>query len=154
MSKLKSPLCIDVSEILALPEGEYCEITIHQQVAGIDSPETLSSNKADITAELKIIKIKKGIYLMISGVVMLQLICARCLNIFFHEFKFNIDAVASYWISDNQIKIENDKIDIYPILCETVLLNIPTKPLCDINCKGICQNCGKNLNSNGCKCQK
>ena len=44
------------------------------------------------------------------------------------------------------------EIDLAPFLMEMVLLNHPVKMLCSDDCKGICPNCGINLNSEKCKC--
>ncbi|MGA9354820.1 MAG: DUF177 domain-containing protein [Terriglobales bacterium] len=37
-------------------------------------------------------------------------------------------------------------------LREQVLLAVPLKSLCRDNCKGLCPQCGKNLNEDGCSC--
>lgn len=47
---------------------------------------------------------------------------------------------------------EGDKIDLEKILIEQVNLFIPYNPVCGDNCKGICPNCGMNLNKYECKC--
>jgi len=38
------------------------------------------------------------------------------------------------------------------ILREQVLLALPMKPLCRVDCKGLCPVCGTNLNVNACNC--
>lgn len=45
-----------------------------------------------------------------------------------------------------------DEIPISEALRENVLLNLPTKPLCSPECKGLCPQCGANLNSGPCDC--
>ncbi|NKB89837.1 MAG: DUF177 domain-containing protein [Acidobacteria bacterium] len=46
-----------------------------------------------------------------------------------------------------------DGIDLRPILAEQVLLDLPVKPLCGEACKGLCAQCGTNLNEEGCDCE-
>lgn len=46
-----------------------------------------------------------------------------------------------------------DGIDLRPILAEQVLLDLPVKPLCGKECKGLCAQCGKNLNEEDCDCE-
>jgi len=49
---------------------------------------------------------------------------------------------------------EGDEIDIDPFVYEEVMLNIPVRPLCKEECKGICGNCGKNRNTEPCNCHE
>lgn len=37
---------------------------------------------------------------------------------------------------------------------QEVILNLPTKILCEKECKGLCPNCGVNLNNETCKCNE
>lgn len=46
-----------------------------------------------------------------------------------------------------------DEIPISEELRENVLLNLPLKPLCSSGCKGLCPQCGANLNKHLCDCQ-
>lgn len=48
---------------------------------------------------------------------------------------------------------EGDKIDVTKILLEQVNLFIPYNPVCSADCRGICPNCGANLNYEKCKCE-
>jgi uncharacterized protein len=48
---------------------------------------------------------------------------------------------------------ENDLIDPGQALYEETLSAIPQKPLCKDTCKGLCPNCGLNLNTDQCACE-
>jgi uncharacterized protein len=43
-------------------------------------------------------------------------------------------------------------IDLNPDIREEIILVYPIKPLCSIDCKGLCPKCGKNLNEGKCNC--
>lgn len=43
-------------------------------------------------------------------------------------------------------------IDLDPLLREQVLLALPTYPVCEESCKGLCPVCGTNLNERECGC--
>ena len=45
-----------------------------------------------------------------------------------------------------------DFIDLTPIICEQIILQIPIKALCSQECKGLCPQCGTNLNYSSCNC--
>lgn len=47
---------------------------------------------------------------------------------------------------------QGDFIDLAPIICEQILLQIPIKALCSEECKGLCPHCGANLNTSSCNC--
>ena len=108
----------------------------------------------------------KGIVKNVAGVVTLeysvsfemQLSCDRCLK----EFKrcFSEDF---YHILVNRLESEDDLYGDY-IVVEDSLLNmdelvvsdvvlmLPNKNLCSDDCKGLCSQCGKDLNQGDCGC--
>jgi uncharacterized protein len=51
------------------------------------------------------------------------------------------------------ILYQGDEIDLRDALAEQVVLALPYKPLCRQDCKGLCQNCGVNLNQDVCRCE-
>jgi DUF177 domain-containing protein len=47
---------------------------------------------------------------------------------------------------------ENDAIDLNELLREQFYLALPMKPLCQEDCRGLCPQCGTNLNTGTCDC--
>lgn len=47
---------------------------------------------------------------------------------------------------------ENDRIDLEDIILYEIKLSIPMRVLCKEDCKGLCPNCGQNLNEGTCSC--
>jgi uncharacterized protein len=45
-------------------------------------------------------------------------------------------------------------IDLSNALREQILLSIPPSPVCDEACKGLCPDCGKDLNQGDCGCER
>jgi len=91
--------------------------------------------------------------------------CCRCLGGFTFpiktEFKYILSPVVEQFEEELELTSEdllsgyykNDVIELAPVVFEQILLQIPIKPLCSDSCKGICPNCGVNLNEETCKCQ-
>lgn len=50
--------------------------------------------------------------------------------------------------------ISNDYIDLSEVLTEQLQLQVPFQPLCREECKGMCANCGADLNAGRCACAK
>jgi uncharacterized protein len=48
---------------------------------------------------------------------------------------------------------EDEAIDIDELVREQVLLTMPTRALCEEDCKGLCPVCGANRNENPCECE-
>ncbi|MEK6602128.1 MAG: DUF177 domain-containing protein [Candidatus Binatota bacterium] len=45
-----------------------------------------------------------------------------------------------------------EEINLTPFIKEQVLLALPTRPLCEEGCRGLCMGCGANLNEESCPC--
>ena len=56
--------------------------------------------------------------------------------------------------NDEYILLDNFKINLDEVITEDILLRIPSKILCKPDCKGLCQECGKDLNEGPCQCNK
>lgn len=52
------------------------------------------------------------------------------------------------------VSYEGDTIDFTKEVEEQVLMEIPLKPLCREDCKGLCSTCGADLNAGGCECAR
>ncbi|HZT76990.1 MAG TPA: DUF177 domain-containing protein [Vicinamibacterales bacterium] len=48
----------------------------------------------------------------------------------------------------------NEEIDLGQLMEEQFYLALPMKPLCSEDCKGLCPQCGKNLNRETCDCKR
>ena len=56
--------------------------------------------------------------------------------------------------ADQYILVSDGKLDLFQLTLEDVFLSLPSKLLCKEDCKGICPQCGKNLNEGPCDCKK
>jgi uncharacterized protein len=80
--------------------------------------------------------------------------CVRCLK----EFTFALDweftelyAFTQKSVSESELLVPEDaQLDIAPLIREYAILEIPIKPLHDPECKGLCIECGQDLNISDC----
>lgn len=49
---------------------------------------------------------------------------------------------------------DGDTVDLEPLIREQVILAVPYAPLCREDCKGLCAQCGADLNQGPCPCEK
>ncbi|MFF2482694.1 YceD family protein [Paenibacillus sp. NPDC058071] len=93
-----------------------------------------------------------------------ELACSRCLDPvqehtvipFFEQFKpaSNQDVQEEgEEEEDDVIAVKEDRLDLKPYVEEALLLFMPFAPLCSDDCKGLCHNCGQNLNEHTCGCK-
>jgi uncharacterized protein len=45
-----------------------------------------------------------------------------------------------------------EEIDLSPLVLEQMILALPTRPLCEPACRGLCAQCGADLNAGACDC--
>lgn len=80
--------------------------------------------------------------------------CVRCLNEFRYSLEWEITELYAFnkkSVSESELLVPDDAhIDLAPLIREYALLEIPIKPLHDPNCKGLCIECGQDLNVEDC----
>ncbi|MBC8207071.1 MAG: DUF177 domain-containing protein [Kiritimatiellales bacterium] len=88
--------------------------------------------------------------LIVSGSVAAEMrgCCARCTQI------FSTTVSDSGFLRDYSDLQGMEEVDVTEDLRETIILNLPRFPLCDETCKGLCSQCGKDLNEGPCGCSK
>jgi uncharacterized protein len=91
--------------------------------------------------------------------------CARCLEEYpfrvAHDFHLVLAAICEMG-SDRQLRTddlalsyyEGEEIDLSPLVREQMILALPTRPLCAEACRGLCSQCGVNLNVATCQCTR
>ncbi|HEY8464678.1 MAG TPA: DUF177 domain-containing protein [Bacillota bacterium] len=85
-----------------------------------------------------------------------QASCSRCLTEFTADCCFEVkeEFVKGDHASDETVYgFSGDSIDLTECLRDQIILALPMKFLCTPECKGICPECGKNLNLEVCHCR-
>lgn len=89
----------------------------------------------------------------------LNLACSRCLENFNYPIEIEIHEKFSKFNHEDDenseiIMINNDKVDFSPVIETNTILSLPIKKLCSEDCKGLCSECGTNLNHSNCNCER
>lgn len=87
--------------------------------------------------------------------------CVRCLENSLQPLRteftelFNFPRFEPYETTEEDeaelVLPDDGYINLEPLLREYLLLEIPIKPLCQPDCKGLCPTCGANLNQGACE---
>lgn len=86
-------------------------------------------------------------------------ICDRCADELKKDFSFDIQKIVVEQLQnekddDDYIVVENRMLDLSELINDEVSLSLPSKMLCKDDCKGLCPQCGANLNVSKCGCKK
>ena len=98
--------------------------------------------------------------LSLQGTMEMEFICCcdRCGRELDRVKVQDLDVALSADVSDEDnpdvYPLEGDGIDLDEVLRSCLILDMDTKFLCREDCKGLCPDCGKDLNEGPCECKK
>lgn len=87
--------------------------------------------------------------------------CSRCLESYRFAFAVPLRVVvapraaAGDGEGDDDLGLgfyEGEDVDVTALVVEHAILALPTRPLCDEGCRGLCPHCGANMNVRPCAC--
>lgn len=140
--------------------------------------ETLSFSRGDIDrSELsglgeiecrgRLSRIEHGLLLEARVAYEQELVCDRCLDTFTEPVVAELGlmvsqepavAVAGEREMEERelgmLYVKGEVLDTVPLVEEQIQLNIPMKPLCRDDCKGLCPTCGADWNAGRCECSQ
>ena len=94
-----------------------------------------------------------------SGKITFRMRCSRCLKdvektlqLQFDRTVFSPDRVPSSEESDDQEYMNGYQMNVEDLLYSEIVINWPMKVLCRPDCRGICRQCGQDLNTGTCDC--
>jgi len=95
------------------------------------------------------------LYLDYSADADMLVVCDRCLEESEKNYHFDFQHIVVPELSgenDDYIVAESESIEMNDIAVTDLILQLPTKNLCKEDCKGLCMQCGCNLNYSVCNC--
>lgn len=119
------------------------------------------SEVAPVTEPVKVsgyVENKAGIVnLKASAALKYEAPCDRCAENVISHFSFPVEhtLVVALESGDNDdfLEVPNMRLNLDELVEEDVNLALPTKYLCNDDCKGLCPICGNNLNKTKCDCK-
>ncbi len=85
-------------------------------------------------------------------------VCDRCAEEIKKDFSITLNKIIVEELQnidndDDYIVVENQLLDLDALVNEEISLSLPSKMLCNDDCKGLCPKCGTNLNVKKCDCK-
>jgi uncharacterized protein len=151
---------INVGFLLNQPKGTYRDFPF--DLPGIELSKDVTTGQ--LIGNARISRTSEGLLVQGEYNTTISTTCVRCLEK--TEPKLHTEFTELYvfpQLHGNEFDTEEEPelilpndgyIDMEPLVSEYLLLEIPMKPLCKPDCKGLCSFCGTNLNQATCEHQK
>jgi len=174
---VKSIVCRFIAGLAFLSKIMYCREStmkilvsdIVEEGIDVEFEETIDRDELrlllPVKASLHIERVKDEVLVRGSLSTSLEMECSRCLkdfaeernvamNVVFHSLE-ELKGEEKHEIKRDELDMgfyRGDMLDLRDLLEEQILLTIPMKPLCSEGCRGICPQCGADLNTGSCTC--
>jgi uncharacterized protein len=151
LNQIRNPLRFNVGFLIHEPIGTSRDIHF-------DFPELRLNPDLDLKELHGVVRVGKtpqGILLQASFNAMVDAECVRCLASFeqpLHTDFSELFAFTPRSVSESGLVLPEDGyIQFEPLVREYILVEVPIRPLCREDCKGLCQVCGEDLNESTCE---
>ena len=149
------------------PEGQVIDRSVDPSALSIDVREFRFKGAVNVSGRL--VRAGGDAYRLSGRLVsVVELSCVRCLEPVAAEVREELDLlylpqsdnVAADGENDNGLGDEelavsfyrNHEIDLSHMIWEQIVLALPMKPVCKLDCQGLCPDCGVNRNIKSCSC--
>jgi uncharacterized protein len=154
----RAPLVLDTRELGRRPGSQRQEVLTVPAPAELGIEVLHVVEGAPVTIDLRLEAVMEGV--LVTGTVTagLEGECVRCLE------PIDDDVVATFQelyvypdqhdkavehddheLDDETNRLEDDLLDLEPLLRDAVVLALPFQPLCQDDCEGLCAECGVRL---------
>jgi uncharacterized protein len=158
-------LTYNVAQLLRDTVGTYRNIEVSAELAEL-APELEESGDAVLSGPIRLMHTNTGVFVQGRLRAEMQMSCARCLEPVAVPLEVAVEEVFSPTIDiltgksitpedeDQALWIDEHHIlDLSEVTRQGVLLAVPMSVTCREDCRGLCSNCGQNLNQGKCSCE-
>lgn len=101
--------------------------------------------------DLRLEAVVEGVLVTGTAVAQLAGQCVRCLTDLTDEVEVDVQELFTYPESDADEEeashLQGELADLEPVLRDAIVLELPFQPVCRPDCRGLCPECGVDLNS-------
>ena len=145
-------LVLDVSELVARP-GASRGVRGEFRVPGLTTALGSVGDDEPVVVDVVADAVSEGIAVTGTVSATAHLSCSRCLIGYDQTVVQPVDETY-YFGGEGEERdgydVVNNHIDLEPMLRDVIMLALPTRPLHDENCRGLCAICGADLNRGDC----
>ncbi len=126
------------------PEGLSIAGKLDPAKLNLDTKQINFSSPIDV--ECFLTKTKDDLFAKCTLTTQVRETCSRCLTEFYMKLQKEVNL---HYELKGELSIQLDGA-----LKDEIIIDYPIKILCKEDCKGLCVQCGKNLNEGPCDCKK
>lgn len=145
------PLRFSVGFLLNQSAGYSCKFDFNEKNVQVAEDLDVSS----LLGSLQLTRTAQGLVAEGYFDAQMPIECVRCLKNFGQQLRVNLSDLFVFppeKASDPLLRIpETAILDLRGLLREYLLLEIPIRPVCTLDCKGLCPICGRNRNEVQCE---
>ena len=151
MSQPRYPLRINVGFLINQPIGTSRDI--HFDFSSLSLSPDFETN--DFSGVVRINRMPQGLLFQGEFSANKEEQCGRCLTNFWQPLHAKFDELFAFserTVSESGLILPDDaNVNFEPLVRECLLLEVPINPVCKPECKGLCLECGADLNLAPCE---
>ena len=146
----RSPLVLDTQDLGRHAGG------MKQVRTTVDAPSGLGIDVigvppgSPVALDLRLESVVEGVLVTGTATVHVRGECVRCLTEVSDTLEIDVQELFVHPESEageeEASRLQDDLVDLEPLLRDGVVLDLPFQPLCREDCQGLCVECGANLN--------
>ncbi|MGQ4536738.1 YceD family protein [Dermabacteraceae bacterium P13264] len=151
--KTASPFVIEAIDLVGRPGSQRTVELEFPAPAGLSSDVMGLPKGENITLEVSLESVSEGIYATghVSGTAVGE--CSRCLDPVSKPVRVRFDELYTYpakkpSADEDVVLLEDDEVNLEPLVRDVVALAMPYQPLCSTDCAGLCGQCGIRMDEN------
>ncbi len=151
MKKPQQLFRINVGFLINQPIGFTREFPFNLEQFKFDEDNLVEN----LSGKIVLTRTQSGVQAMVDCSAQMNVQCVRCLDEFKQQLKTSFQELFTFSrtpLSEDEQSIRADGyIDFEESIKDYLAIQIPIKPLCRVDCRGLCSICGANLNE--CECE-
>ena len=148
-------MLLNVKKVVNTP-GERMDFSFEMDLSDVEfGGQYPIQRPVVVTGEVR--NIAGMVLLTFTAETVLRSVCDRCMKTFDNPKTVSGQFMLAEEVQDEEnddiILLENDELDLGELAKTVFILEMDTKTLCSEDCKGLCPECGADLNRGPCGCR-
>ena len=147
------PLRLNVADLLRRPGGAR-DFTVEAPLAELGNGVASFPADTPVRVAGTLEHVADGIVVRAEVEAPWQAVCSRCLQPVAGDIAVHVDELYEPApLEGETYPLDDDTLDLTPLVRDALLLELPLAPLCTEDCAGICPSCGVDRNETQCDCR-
>ncbi|MFM6980043.1 MAG: YceD family protein [Micrococcales bacterium] len=145
----KSQFLVKVHDLINKP-GQMREYELDFELAEqFGEGSAFVAKGAKLELDLRLESVHEGILATGDIFTTAKSECSRCLDALKLDVEVDFQELFAYsGTSEDDLLVQDDSIDLDPVIRDAVVLSLPFTPVCSPDCAGLCAECGVKLADN------